>query len=121
MPVNPELVGRDFPPTTPYLVGREKVREFARAVFATNPQHIDPTAAKAHGFADDVAPPTFAIVVTDATLKQLLERGIGHDDRFLVVLEGGVVVSLYAQVDGDWIDHGEQLAYDPEPRILRQV
>ena len=72
MPVNPELVGRDFPPTTPYLVGREKVREFARAVFAEDPQHTDPTAAQALGYADVVAPPTFSIVVTDATLQQLL-------------------------------------------------
>ena len=72
MPVNPELVGRDFAPTTPYLVGREKVREFARAVFADDPQHIDPAAARALGYADVVAPPTFAIVVTDATLQQLL-------------------------------------------------
>ena len=72
MPVNPELVGRDFPPTTPYLVGREKVREFARAVFADDPQHTDLTAAQALGYADVVAPPTFAIVVTDATLQQLL-------------------------------------------------
>ena len=47
MPVNPELVGRDFPPTAPYLVGREKVREFARAVFADDPQHTDPDAAVA--------------------------------------------------------------------------
>jgi acyl dehydratase len=70
--VNPELVGREFPPTAPYLVGREKVREFARAVFADDPQHIDPTAAQALGYADVVAPPTFAIVVTDATLQQLL-------------------------------------------------
>ncbi|WP_345800098.1 MaoC family dehydratase N-terminal domain-containing protein [Microbacterium sp. AZCO] len=72
MPVNPELVGRDFPPTSPYLVGREKVREFARAVFADDPQHTDPSAAQALGYADVVAPPTFAIVVTDATLQQLL-------------------------------------------------
>ncbi|WP_203580278.1 FAS1-like dehydratase domain-containing protein [Microbacterium hibisci] len=72
MPVNPELVGRDFPPTAPYLVGREKVREFARAVFADDPQHTDPSAAGALGYADVVAPPTFAIVVTDATLQQLL-------------------------------------------------
>ena len=72
MPVNPELVGRDFPPTTSYLVGREKVREFARAVFADDPQHTDPAAAQALGYADVVAPPTFAIVVTDATLQQLL-------------------------------------------------
>ena len=81
MPVNPELVGRDFPPTTPYLVGREKVREFARAVFADDPQHTDPTAAQALGYADVVAPPTFAIVVTDATLQQLL----GEPDSGIVL------------------------------------
>ena len=72
MPVNPEIVGREFPPTAPYLVGREKVREFARAVFADDPQHVDPAAAQALGYPDVVAPPTFAIVVTDATLQQLL-------------------------------------------------
>ena len=78
MPVNPELVGRVFPPTPPYLVGREKVREFARAVFATDQQHTDPEAARALGYADVVAPPTFAMVVQDFTLQQLLaEPGTG--------------------------------------------
>ncbi|MEX0153279.1 FAS1-like dehydratase domain-containing protein [Microbacterium sp. LMI1-1-1.1] len=72
MPVNPELVGRAFAPTAPYLVGREKVREFARAVFAEAPQHSDPEAARALGYADVVAPPTFAMVVQDLTLQQLL-------------------------------------------------
>ncbi|AZC14740.1 MULTISPECIES: MaoC family dehydratase N-terminal domain-containing protein [unclassified Microbacterium] len=72
MPVNPELVGRVFPPTPPYLVGREKVREFARAVFADDPQHLDPEAARALGYADVVAPPTFPIVLQDVTLQQLL-------------------------------------------------
>jgi len=70
--VNPELVGRAFPPTAPYLVGREKVREFARAVFADDPQHADPAAARALGYVDVVAPPTFAIVVQELTLQQLL-------------------------------------------------
>ena len=72
MPVNSELVGREFPPTAPYLVGREKVREFARAVFADAPQHTDVEAARAAGYADVVAPPTFAMVVQDLTLQQLL-------------------------------------------------
>jgi acyl dehydratase len=62
-------------------VGREKVREFARAVFADDPQHIDPTAAQTLGYADVVAPPTFAIVVTDATLQQLL----GEPDSGIVL------------------------------------
>ncbi len=72
MPVNPDIVGRDFAPTASYLVGREKVREFARAVFADDPQHSDPAAARALGYADVVAPPTFAIVVAEQTLKQLI-------------------------------------------------
>lgn len=72
MAVNPELVGLSFPPTTPYLVGREKVREFSRAVFATNPINLDPAAAQAAGYADVVAPPTFAVVIQEGTLAQLL-------------------------------------------------
>jgi len=70
--VNPDLVGRVFAPVSPYLVGREKVREFARAVFATSPLNHDPAAASAAGYADVVAPPTFAVVLQEATLAQLL-------------------------------------------------
>ncbi|MBS1897967.1 MULTISPECIES: FAS1-like dehydratase domain-containing protein [unclassified Microbacterium] len=81
MPVNPELVGRVFPPTPAYLVGREKVREFARAVFADAPQHTDVAAAQALGFADVVAPPTFAMVIQDLTLQQLL----GLEDSGIVL------------------------------------
>lgn len=72
MPVNPELAGRVFPPVAPYLVGREKIREFARAVFSENPVNHDPDAAKAAGYPDLVAPPTFPIVVQERTLAQLL-------------------------------------------------
>ncbi len=89
MPVNPALIGREFPPTVPYLVGREKVREFARAVFAEDPQHFDPAAARALGYADVVAPPTFAMVIQDMALQQLLAEpdagielsGILHGDQ----------------------------------------
>ncbi len=74
MPVNPDIVGRVFPPTVPYLVGREKVRDFARAVFADDPQHLDPAAARALGYADVVAPTTFAIVIQEQTLQQLIAQ-----------------------------------------------
>ena len=72
MPVNAELAGRSYPAAPPYLVGREKVREFARAVLATTPLNLDPEAARAAGYADVVAPPTFAVVVQEHTLGQLL-------------------------------------------------
>jgi acyl dehydratase len=89
--VNPELQGRVFAPTAPYLVGREKVREFARAVFATNPVNLDVEAARGAGYDDVVAPPTFAVVVQEHTLAQLLaepdagidfSRVVHGDQRF---------------------------------------
>jgi acyl dehydratase len=45
-----------------YLVGREKVREFARAVGETDPVFLDPDLARRRGYADVVAPPMFAVV-----------------------------------------------------------
>ena len=72
MPVNPDIQGRVYPPTEPYLVGREKIREFARAVFAINAINHDPDAARRAGHTDVVAPPTFPVVVQERTLAQLL-------------------------------------------------
>ena len=72
MPVAADLPGRSYPDTQPYLVGREKVREFARATGSADPLSLDVDAARAAGFADVVAPPTFAVVLQDLTLSQLL-------------------------------------------------
>ncbi len=83
--MNPDLQGRSYPATTPYLVGREKVREFARAVLATSPLSLDPVAARAAGYSDVVAPPTFAVVVQEATLAQLLADPEGGIDFSRVV------------------------------------
>ena len=89
--VNVEIQGNVYAPTAPYLVGREKVREFARAVLSEAALHHDPEAARAAGYSDVVAPPTFAIVVQDATLQQLLSdeeaavdfsRVVHGDQRF---------------------------------------
>ena len=85
MSVNPDLVGREFPPVGPYLVGREKVREFAKAVFATNPIFTDLEAARAAGHADVVAPPTFPVVVQEHTLAQLLSEPDANIDFSRVV------------------------------------
>ncbi|HEY2271590.1 MAG TPA: MaoC family dehydratase N-terminal domain-containing protein [Jatrophihabitantaceae bacterium] len=64
MPVNPSFAGRSYPPTPPYRVSREKIREFADAISDPNPAYRSVDAAKALGHADVVAPPTFPIVLT---------------------------------------------------------
>jgi acyl dehydratase len=61
MAIKPELKGKQHPPFE-YEVGREKVREYARAVAETNPLYLDPDAARAAGFANVVAPPMFCVV-----------------------------------------------------------
>src|SRR5881227_2674057 len=61
MPVKTEAIGKELPPVT-YAVGREKIREYARAVGETNPVHLDVEAARAAGYRDVVAPPMFAVV-----------------------------------------------------------
>ena len=80
MALNAALVGRTYPPTAPYLVGREKVREFADAVGDTNPASQDVVAAQALGYPDVVAPPTFAFVVAYAgSSRAALDPDLGLD------------------------------------------
>jgi acyl dehydratase len=91
MPLDVSFVGRTYPPTAPYQVGREKIREFARAIGAADPLHLDPEVARASGYPDVVAPPTFPVVITMAASRQIVEdpelgvdysRVVHGDQRF---------------------------------------
>jgi acyl dehydratase len=80
MALNPEFVGRVYPPAFTYVVGREKVREFARAIGDDNPACHDPEAARALGYADVVAPPTFVIILAlEAATGAVQDPGLGLD------------------------------------------
>jgi acyl dehydratase len=59
--VSHDALGKTYPPFE-YEVGREKIREYAYAIGATNPVHFDREAAQAEGFRNVVAPPMFAVV-----------------------------------------------------------
>ncbi len=64
MALDQSFVGRTYPPTPAYEVGREKIREFAEAVGDTHPAYVDAEAARALGHADVIAPPTFVFSIT---------------------------------------------------------
>ena len=64
MALDAGLVGRSYPPSAVYEVGREKIAEFATAVGDPDPVYRDPAAARAAGHPDVIAPPTFAIVLS---------------------------------------------------------
>ncbi|MEV6601287.1 MaoC family dehydratase N-terminal domain-containing protein [Actinoplanes sp. NPDC051346] len=86
MPLDPSFVGRSWPATEPYLVGREKIREFATAIGATDALYHDLEAARAAGYSDVVAPPTFPVVITMASSgRQILaDPELGLDYRRVV-------------------------------------
>jgi acyl dehydratase len=90
--VNPAVEGKTYPATDPYLVGREKIREFAYAVKSTNPNNLDVFAAQAAGYDDVIAAPTFAVVIQERSLATVLadkeadidfSRVVHGDQRFI--------------------------------------
>ncbi|MGP9781328.1 hypothetical protein CQ010_14450 [Arthrobacter sp. MYb211] len=91
MGINPDLVGRIYPAGASYQVGREKIREFATATKASSPAHFEVSAARDLGYADLVAPPTFAIIIAQRADAQLIadpasgidfSRVVHADQRF---------------------------------------
>ena len=100
MPVDQSLVGREFPPTSPYRVSAEKVREFAAAT----------------GSGADPVPATFPIVMAFEAMNAFLadceielsrivhgeqrfsyERPIALDD----VLTASLAVASLRQIGGN--------------------
>jgi len=68
-----------------YLVGREKLREYAAAIGERSPLCHDVEAARAAGHADVVAPPMFAAVYSWMALEPLvLDPASGIDYTRLV-------------------------------------
>lgn len=70
--VNLQLAGRVYPPAGSYVVGREKIREFARSLGEIAPVFLDVAAAQAAGYPDVVAPPTFPTVLTLRIVEQVI-------------------------------------------------
>jgi acyl dehydratase len=92
MALDQSFVGRSYPPTPAYEVGREKIREFAEAVGDTNPAYTDAAAARELGHPDVIAPPTFVFSITFKAAGQVVQdpqlgldysRVVHGDQRFV--------------------------------------
>jgi acyl dehydratase len=73
MTVSPDVVGRRYPPSAPYEVCREKIREFADAIGDPHPVFRDPQAARSLGHLDVIAPPTFPVIVSFLATRGVIE------------------------------------------------
>ena len=103
----PDVVGKTYAPVA-YAVGREKIREYARAVGETNPLHLDVEAARAEGHDDLVAPPMFAVVYCLPALGEaLFDPEIGLD--FARMVHGGQEFTW-----GPLVQAGDEIATEVE-------
>ena len=62
MSIASEIIGTRYRYHDYYLVGREKIREYAKAVQSDDPIHFSVEAARAAGYPDVVAPLTFIAI-----------------------------------------------------------
>ncbi|HEY1618666.1 MAG TPA: MaoC family dehydratase N-terminal domain-containing protein [Streptosporangiaceae bacterium] len=85
MALNPEYLGKEYSASDPYEVSRVKIAEFADAIGDPNPVYRDPVAARAAGYPDVIAPPTFAVVITMSTSRVAVgDPGLGLNYAMVV-------------------------------------
>jgi acyl dehydratase len=85
MAINRDYLGRTFPAGEPYEVSRIKIADFAGAIGDPNPLYHDRDAARAAGFADVIAPPTFAIVIiATGSARAVGDPGLGLNYAMVV-------------------------------------
>ncbi|WP_169813136.1 FAS1-like dehydratase domain-containing protein [Nocardia jejuensis] len=65
------LIGHTFRIPDYYEVGREKIREFARATANSHPAHLDDAWSRAHGYPGLLAPPTFVALLGSSAQSAL--------------------------------------------------
>jgi acyl dehydratase len=79
MPLNQSLKGKEYEEVS-FTVERDRVTQFADAIGDDNPIYRDADAAKAAGFPEQVAPPTFPTVMQIMTSGQaVLDQELGLD------------------------------------------
>jgi acyl dehydratase len=134
VPLDQSFVGRTYPATPPYEVGREKICEFAEAIGDDNPAYLDPEAARALGHPDVIAPPTFGIVLSMTAGRQVIadpELGLDYtrvvhgEQRFVITrpIRAGdrltvtvTVENIRAAAGNDMITtRGDVVTVDGEP------
>jgi acyl dehydratase len=110
MPLDASFIGRSYPPTEPYEVGREKIREFADAIGDPHPAYRSLVAARALGHPEVIAPPTFAIVLSMRASSQVVfdpalgldySRVVHGEQRFVHVrpIRAGDVLTVTVSVE----------------------
>ncbi|MFF0632994.1 fused (3R)-hydroxyacyl-ACP dehydratase subunits HadA/HadB [Nocardia sp. NPDC004151] len=107
------LVGHHYRLDDYYEVGREKIREYARAVQDFHPAHWSEDAAQGLGYAGLIAPTTFISTAAMLANRKLLQTVLeGYD----VIVQTDQVFEMYKPVVT-----GERLVSDVELSSVRRI
>ncbi len=107
------LVGHRYRAEDYYEVGREKIREYARAVQDFHPAHWSEDAAGEFGYAGLIAPTTFISTVAMLANRRLSETVMTHYD---VLVQTDQVFEMYKPVLT-----GDRLVSDVELSSVRRI
>jgi acyl dehydratase len=99
--INTDILGMSFEYPESYVVGREKVREFAKAVKADDPACLDEKAAAELGHDGLVAPPTFVTILGKMVQADFMRK-----------VDTGYETLQMVQVDQRFVFHKPILAGD---------
>jgi acyl dehydratase len=86
--INSDILGMVWHYPDSYVVGREKVREFAKAVKADDPACLDEKAAAELGYDALVAPPTFVTILGQLVQADFMRSvDTGYDTMQIVQVD----------------------------------
>ncbi|MEO7268284.1 MAG: MaoC family dehydratase N-terminal domain-containing protein [Knoellia sp.] len=107
MPVNVAFEGRSYPPSGPYAVSAAQIAAFADAVGSDDPVHHDAEVARAAGYTDVIAPPTFAVSIAQQC-----------DRAYIVDPEAGIDYSRVVHGEQRFVHHRPITAGDEITGVL---
>ena len=108
MSIDTRFIGKTYPSST-YEVGKEKIKEYAKAIKNPDPHYVDDDFAKKTKYGTIIAPPTFAVVFgayliepvfTDKELNLNMAMLVHGEQEleFLEVVKAGDSVTTSAKI-----------------------
>jgi acyl dehydratase len=111
-----DAIGKPIPPQT-VVIERGPVSNFAKALQSDSPVHVDPAAARAAGFADIPAPPTYSFAMHHwGAFAELQPEGSDAPHPTVAALG-----ELFEEAGGGLVLHGGQEFVYHRPIVVGDV
>jgi acyl dehydratase len=108
MSIDTKFIGKTYPAYT-YEVGKEKIKEYAKAIKNLDPHYLDDDFAKKSKYGKIIAPPTFAVVFSAFMIEPVfMDKELNlnmamlvHGEQeleFLEVVKAGDAITTTAKI-----------------------